>query len=497
MSEQQGKEKDGPPSTSSSQSDGSVATSGSGESGVALKKNINLFNAITIIVGVIVGSGIFVSPKGVVQQVGSVGMALVVWASCGVMALLGGLCYAELGTTLPFGGGDYAYIQHAWGDLMAFLYIWTQVMIIFPTSNAAIGMTFAQNVLQPAFPTCASPENAVRLLAAVSIVLIGAVNCLSVKWAAKVQNLFTIAKVFALFVIIVVGVVAIVQGRVENFQNSFEGSNMDPGKISMAFYSGLFSYAGWNYLNFMTAEMKNPYRNLPLAIFIGMPLVSVVYVLTNVAYFTVLTPFEVIASEATAVTFAERMMGMMSFCVPIFVAMSCFGGLNGCIMTTSRTFFTAAQQGHLPDVLALIHLHNLTPITAVIFECILSLVMLIPSDVFFLINYLTFAEFFFMAISIAIIPYLRWKQPDIPRPIKIPHIVYLVFLLICVFLIVVPLYTAPQDIGMGLLIIVLGLPVYWAGVCWKKKPKTFTKMLTSFTHSVQKLLVCVPEEKEE
>jgi len=136
---------------------------------VGLKRNINLFNAINVVVGVIVGSGIFVSPKGVVMEVGSVGMSLVVWGSCGIMALLGGLCYAELGTTMPFGGGDYAYIQHVWGDFTAFLYIWTQVMIIFPTSNAAIGITFALYVLQPIFPTCESPENAIRLLAAGAI----------------------------------------------------------------------------------------------------------------------------------------------------------------------------------------------------------------------------------------------------------------------------------------------------------------------------------------
>lgn len=490
MTDQQGSKKD--------LAGSSPATSDAGaeSSTVGLKRNINLFNAVTIIVGCIVGSGIFVSPRGVVQEVESVGMALVVWGTCGVMALLGGLCYAELGTTLPFGGGDYAYIQHVWGNFTAFLYIWTQVMIIFPTSNAAIGITFALYVLQPLFPDCASPQNAIRLLAAAAIVAIGAINCISVKWAAKVQNIFTVAKVLALVIIIILGLVALFQGQTANFSDAFEATTTDPGKISIAFYSGIFSYAGWNYLNFMTAEMKNPYRTLPLAIFIGMPLITLIYVLTNIAYFAVLTPLEVRLSEATAVTFGERMMGIFSWCVPVFVAMSCFGGLNGCIMSTSRTFFTAAQQGHLPNVLALIHVKHLTPITAVIFECALSLVMLIPNDVFFLINYLTFAEFFFMLICIAIIPWLRWKQPDLERPIKNPHIVYILFLVICLFLVVFPLYSAPQDIGIGLLIIVLGIPVYWLGVCWENKPKAFQSFMTSVTYTTQKLLVCIPEEED-
>ena len=140
----------------------------SGET-VKLKKNLGLHNGIAIIVGVIIGSGIFVSPKGVLQEVGSVGGALVIWILCGVISLIGAMCYAELGTMILKSGADYAYINEAFGPLPAFLYLWVALLIIIPTGNAITALTFAYYVMQPIFPHCDPPDGAVRLLAALSI----------------------------------------------------------------------------------------------------------------------------------------------------------------------------------------------------------------------------------------------------------------------------------------------------------------------------------------
>ena len=145
---------------------GSGSTSGDA---VKLKKNLGLHNGVAIIVGVIIGSGIFVSPKGVLQEVGSVGGALLIWTLCGVISLIGALCYAELGTMILKSGADYAYIMKAFGPLPAFLYLWVALLIIIPTGNAITALTFAYYVLQPIFPTCDPPDSAVRLLAALSI----------------------------------------------------------------------------------------------------------------------------------------------------------------------------------------------------------------------------------------------------------------------------------------------------------------------------------------
>ncbi len=140
-----------------------------GDGQVRLKKNLGLHNGVAIIVGVIIGSGIFISPKGVLLEVGSVGGALCIWSLCGVISLIGAMCYAELGTCIAKSGADYAYIGEAFGPLPAFLYLWVALLIIIPTGNAITALTFAHYVLQPIFPTCDPPDTAVRLLAAMAI----------------------------------------------------------------------------------------------------------------------------------------------------------------------------------------------------------------------------------------------------------------------------------------------------------------------------------------
>ena len=142
---------------------------GSGGETVKLKKNLGLHNGVAIIVGVIIGSGIFVSPKGVLQEVGSVGGALLIWTLCGLISLVGALCYAELGTMILKSGADYAYIMKSFGPLPAFLYLWVALLIIIPTGNAITALTFAYYVMQPIFPSCDPPDSAVRILAALSI----------------------------------------------------------------------------------------------------------------------------------------------------------------------------------------------------------------------------------------------------------------------------------------------------------------------------------------
>ncbi|XP_071626794.1 Y+L amino acid transporter 2 isoform X1 [Temnothorax longispinosus] len=511
--------------------DDAAKTKSDGE-GVKLKKELGLWNGVAIIVGIIVGAGIFVSPKGVLRNSGSVGQALIVWIFSGILSLIGALCYAELGTMIPKSGGDYAYISDAFGPLPAFLYLWVALFILVPTGNAITALTFAQYILQPVWPGCEPPYAAVRLLAAVITCLLTAINCYNVKWATRVQDIFTGTKIFALIIIMVAGFWWLCMGHTENFQHPMAGTNTQPGYIALAVYSGLFSYSGWNYLNFVTEELQEPYKNLPRAICISLPLVTVIYVFANVAYFVVLTQDEILASNAVAVTFGDKLLGVMSWIMPFFVACSTFGALNGAIFASARLFFVGARNGHLPTAIALINVRNLTPMPSLIFLCIITLVLLIIEDVYVLINYVSFVEALFTTLSVSGLLWLRYKKPDLHRPIKVCAILpfnfsklskrllpfYLIasevsyfayfilqvsiilpiiFFIICAFLVTLPCYVSPWEVGVGIIIILSGIPVYCIFIDWKSKPAWLINGSHNLNMACAKLFMCVQEDKTE
>ncbi|KAK7114807.1 large neutral amino acids transporter small subunit 2-like [Littorina saxatilis] len=475
---------------------GSTASADSSSGTVQLKRKIGLMNGVGIIVGSIIGSGIFVSPKGVLLQAGSVGLSILVWCGCGLISLVGALCYAELGCTITDSGGDYAYILKSFGPFFAFLQLWVNLIVIRPTAQAIVALTFAYYALQPIFPCDEVPDVAVRILAALCISILTFVNVVSVRAATRIQDVFTVAKLMALLIIIGTGIVMIGMGETEYLNYGMESTSEDIGKISLAFYSGLFAYAGWNFLNFVTEEMKDPYKNLPRAIYISIPLVTCVYVFSNVAYFTVISPAEMLKSNAVAVTFGNKLFGVMAWIIPIFVALSTFGGVNGLLFTSGRLFFVGARQGHLPDVLAMISVNHYTPMPALLFTGSMSVVMLVSNDIFALINYLSFVQWLSVGASVLGMVYLRYKHPEWNRPIKFPLVIPLTFLVFVVFLLVVPLYAAPYDTGMGVLITCTGIPVYILGVMWKRKPKAFLDAFRSLTVLSQKVMNVTKEEHE-
>uniref|UniRef100_A0A4W3J474 Solute carrier family 7 member 10b n=1 Tax=Callorhinchus milii TaxID=7868 RepID=A0A4W3J474_CALMI len=447
--------------------------------------------------GNIIGSGIFISPKGVLEHSGSVGLALLVWLLAGVITGVGSLCYAELGVTIPRSGGDYAYVKHVFGGIPGFLVLWSALLVIYPTTQAVMALTFSSYVLQPVFPACIPPYIASRLLAAACLVLLTWVNCSSVRWVTRVQDFFTAGKLLALGLIIVLGLGEICKGHYEALKpsNAFDSQIPSIGHVALAFLQGSFSYSGWNFLNYVTEELVDPYRNIPRAIFISIPMVTFLYVFSNVAYVSALTPGELLASGAVAVTFGEKLLTSMPWIMPISVALSTFGGINGYLFTSSRLCYAGAREGDLPGLLAMIHMKRCTPIPALLCSCLTSLMMLIIADIYTLINYVVFINYLCYGVTVAAMLLLRWKEPHIARPIKVNLLFPIIYLLFWAFLLVFSLYSEPVVCGTALIIILTGVPVYLLAVHCNKKPKYFDKFIESTTIAGQKLcFVVYPQE---
>ncbi|CAK5078369.1 unnamed protein product [Meloidogyne enterolobii] len=474
-----------------------------GKDDVALKPKIRLFGGVMVIVGCIIGSGIFISPKGVHENLLSVGWSLVVWVICGLFSAIGAYCYAELGTFIRESGGDYAYVLAAFGPLCGFLRMWIECIIVRPCTITAVAITFSTYILQPFFPNCKLPPYAPQLLAAAVIILLCLINCKSVKFVTKIQNIFTIAKLGALTLIIITGLVLLLYGDPyrDSFNKPFEiPEGIGAGQIAIAFYSGLWAYNGWNYLNFITEEMVNPVRDLPLAILISCSLSTLFYVLANVAFYAGTSPEELLTSNAIAVTFANKFYGIFAFIMPLLVAGSCFGTVNGVMLTSSRLFFVAGRNEHMPSILSFINPYWNTPVPAVLFTAILSLAYLLLSDnIYTLINYVQIVNWLAIGVATAGLMWMRISKPprDYPRPLKVNMFFPIIFLLGCIFLVVFPMYQAPMDTAIGIGIMLTGLPVYFLFVYWRDRMETLSRLMDDFTLFSQKLLLVIPPAKKE
>ncbi|XP_027855934.1 b(0,+)-type amino acid transporter 1-like isoform X1 [Xiphophorus couchianus] len=459
---------------------------------LSLKREVGLVGAVSLIAGTMIGSGIFMSPQTVISSIGSSGASLVLWASCGLLVILVSFCYAELGTVIQESGGEYIYILRTSGPVMAFTLAFSSILFVRPAGVAGISLSFAQYVVAPFYPECPPPVFVVKCVAAVAILVLAIVNCMNVRFSMSVQVFFMVAKVVALGIIVVGGVVMLAKGNAESFQNSFENSNVGIHPIGIAFYQGLWSYDGWNNLNYVTEELKRPEVNLPRALVIAISLVTGLYLLVNVSYLTVMTPNELMSSTAVAVTWGNKVLGSWGWIMSLAAALSAFGSLNGTFFSGGRVCFVAAREGHMPDILSMAHVHRLTPSPALIFTTLISLVVLIPGDFQSIVNYFSFTAWFFYAVTLSGLIYLKIKKPELPRPYSVPIVLPILILLVAIFLVLAPIIDQPQIEYLYVALFILsGAIVYVPFIHFKLCPGMFDKVTTF----LQLFLEVAPAEK--
>uniref|UniRef100_A0A8C6S675 b(0,+)-type amino acid transporter 1 n=1 Tax=Neogobius melanostomus TaxID=47308 RepID=A0A8C6S675_9GOBI len=428
---------------------------------LSLEREVGLLGAVSFIAGTMIGSP---------------GASLIVWGCCGMLAILGGLCYAELGTVIPESGAEYVYTLRTTGKVTAFLFVFSFVNVMRPASATGIALSVAEYVVAPFFSDCTPPQLLVKCVAAGCILAVAIVNSLSVRTATHIQVVCTVIKVLALIVIALGGCVMLFQGKTGSV-NSFEGTNVDVNSIGIAFYQGLWSYDGWNTLNFLTEELKHPEVNLPRALIIAISLVTGLYLLVNVSYLTVMTPKELMVSNAVAVTWGNKVLGSWGWIMSVAAALSAFGSLNGTFFSGGRVCFVAAREGHMPDILAMAHVHRLTPSPALIFTTFVSLLVLIPGDFQSIVNYFSFTAWFFYAITLSGLVYLKIKKPDLHRPYKVPIILPIIVIIAAVFLVLAPIVDSPQiEYLYVALFIFSGIIVYIPFIHYKVCPGLLTKL---------------------
>ncbi|KAH8876555.1 Cystine/glutamate transporter [Schistosoma japonicum] len=407
---------------------------------VALKKEVSILQGVSIVVGVIIGSGIFVSPVGVLRYTKSVGLSFVMWTVTGLFSALGAIVYAELGVTIPRSGGEYVYILQTFGPLPAFLAFWITFVVIGSASCAANSLIFADYILRPIYMDCTTPSFVVRIVA-----LLGIRN-------------------------------------VESFHNSFEDSETSPGALALAFYQGFWAFSGWNYLNFLTGEVKNPGRTLPIVIILSLTTVTLIYIFTNVAYLAVLSPAEVLASgegsTAIAVTFATRSMGVVGLIMPALVGASVFGSINGEIFSISRLAFTAGEEGHMPAILSMVNIDRLTPIPSILAVVILAILFQMSDNILYLIELTGFAFSVISAMAVCSLLYIRRTNPQMNTSgFKLPIFFPVLYLIVDIAIGILTIYQEPIKSAISLGVMLFGIVVYAFGVLWKKKPRPLLSLI--------------------
>jgi APA family basic amino acid/polyamine antiporter len=443
-------------------------------------RRLGPFSATMVVVGGIIGAGIFLNPAIVAQRVGSAGLTLAAWGVGALIALAGALCFGELGSRRPRAGGGYVYLREAFGPLPAFLYGWALLLVMATGAIGAVAVTFARYTV-----ALAGWDTGVTVpLAIGAILLLSAVNYLGVRPGAVVQNVFTLLKLAALTALIVAGVVAMAGGHhaVVVAEAARPGT---PGELVRAMGAALvpvlFAFGGWQQSNFIAEEMIAPEKNLPRAIVLGVIIVVAVYLLANVAYLGALGAGGLAASSAPAADTMERLTGPAGkTLISAGIAVSSFGFLNLVILVSPRVYQTMAADGSFLPQLARLHPRHRTPAAAIVFQCAWAVLLTLSGSYGQLLDWVVFGDWIFFGLAVATLFVYRRREaaaragaapggrgPDAAahaeggyRALGYP-VTPALFVLAAAYVVVSSVLANPTNALYGTLLLAAGVPVFF------------------------------------
>ena len=394
-----------------------------------LARDLRLSHAGAIVVGTIIGSGIFLVPQEMMLAVGSARIVYLAWFVGGLLSFFGALTYAELGAMKPQAGGEYVYVRDAYGPLAAFLYGWTWFLIAKPASIATVTTGLVRTLAtfpvlsffsRPCFSAGSFSVAWGQLVAIAATILITALNYIGIRKAGEFQFLFTLLKVAIILAIVAVGF-SYHAGTWANFSTSFPGAKGGLAGFFAALVAALWAYDGWNDLNMVAGEIRNPQRNIPLSLIWGVATVGALYILMNAAVQYVFPASAVASSQRPAADAVALVLGRTgATLVSIGIAVSMLVTLNGTTMSGARVPYAMSRDRYFFKALAEVHPRFHTPSTALVVQCVLSIVLLLGGGSFRqFFSLAIFAEWLFYMIAGSTVFVLRWRDPQADRPYRV------------------------------------------------------------------------------
>lgn len=441
-----------------------------------LQRRLGLTSAITITVGAVIGSGIFLKPLTVAQALPSEAWIHALWVGLGLVCLCGAFAYAELGAMLPEAGGQYAFLREGWGRGVAFLYGWTFFWVINAGTIAALSLGFAENLL-PAFGVDMASESAapfwMRIVPVAMVLVLALVNHFGVALGALVQNVSTFAKVGALGLIVVGGALAF-EAAPQQYAApaAHAATSLSTAGLVAAFMGIFWAYEGWYQMPFNAAELKRPERNLPLGLIGGMVILIAVYWFVNLVYLRVV-PFEEMQAMAkgtpsthVATLTVERIFSpAVAGYLTVFIAISIFGAANPNMLSSPRAFYAMGRDGLVPSALEKVSPRWGTPVAAIWVQAIAGILLVLLLKTFGdVTEFVVFAAFLFYAMTVAAVYRLRRAQPERPRPYRCTGYPWTpaLFIVVSVAFVAATLQdeAGRRNAMKGLAIIAAGVPFY-------------------------------------